>query len=490
MKKPNVLLITADQLRHDALSCYGNRVVKTPALDGLASMGVRFQNAYSPNPICVPARATITTGLYPHKCTENKNNGGRIVNGPRIAEVFNDAGYSSYAIGKLHYAPYAPPGEPRLLHGFQYCEICESGRMIKQFDPEGKARGIEDYHDYLHSVGWGGYERATAVGNNEVKGSVSALPPEHYVDSWVVTRSIAKLSEHLEKTDAPFLMWTSSPKPHSPYDPPRPFDALYDPREIPAPRGSHELLEGRDASLAAGRVRYAWELMSPQAVQVSRARYFGCVSFQDEQVGRLLDFLAEKRVLEDTIVVFTADHGDLLGDFGCFFKGNFLEGSVHVPFLIAGPGVPRGAVSDGLVGLQDILPTLTELCRIELEPVDGVGLCRHMKEGDSVREVYVSQCMGPPRRKYMAYDGRFKYIHCEAGGTEELYDLQDDPQELTNLVREGRELERARALKAQIVRFCREEDDASALDGDELRKSPAPEPPEGFRAASMGWRWY
>ena len=124
MTKPNIILITADHICHDALACNGNEFVQTPNLDRLAKSGITFSNSFTPNPICVPARAAITTGNYPHKCTGFKTNSGKIKDGQLlIARHFADAGFRTYAIGKLHYVPYSPPGKPRLLHGFQHAEI-------------------------------------------------------------------------------------------------------------------------------------------------------------------------------------------------------------------------------------------------------------------------------------------------------------------------------------------------------------------------------
>ena len=136
-KRPNVLLVMADQLRADALGCYGNELCRTPNLDALAAAGVRFPNSFTPNPICVPARATLTTGNYSHACTGVKSNGGRIRDDQvKLAEHFASGGYETYACGKLHYVPYAPPGQPRLLHGFQHCDLTESGRYVWQHDPQ------------------------------------------------------------------------------------------------------------------------------------------------------------------------------------------------------------------------------------------------------------------------------------------------------------------------------------------------------------------
>lgn len=272
---PNLLLITADQFRWDCLGCMGNPVIQTPHLDALAARGVCFRNGFSTDPICVPARASIMTGNYPHVCTGVKHNAGRIRDGqPLLTEVLKGVGYRAYATGKLHFVPYAPPDSPRLVHGFEHVDLHESGRLIGQFDPRGTRRGLEDYFDYLCDVGWGGYARAHGIGNNDVRPCASPLPAEHYIDAWIADRAIARLDAHrLESPDQPFFLWMSSPKPHSPYDPPRPYDTLYDPRAVPPPVGSPEMLADRNPCITQTRYTHALDSLSPQAWQVIRSYY-------------------------------------------------------------------------------------------------------------------------------------------------------------------------------------------------------------------------
>lgn len=493
-KKPNVLLITADQLRGDALGCNGNTWIQTPNLDRLGARGAVFVNAFSPNPICVPGRASITTGNYSHVCTGNKDNGGRIREGqPKIAAHFAAAGYATYALGKLHYVPYSPPGQPRLLHGFEYAELCESGRILAQYDPKGQLRGVEDYFDYLRDVGWGGYSRAHGIGNNDVRAAISPLPAEHHEESWVAARTIAKLQEHLaHQPNRPFFAWASFAKPHSPYDPPDPYHRTYDPRALPAPIGSLELLADRDPLLRTWPVAYGWDKLSPEAIRTSRAYYYAMVTFQDAMIGRILNFLEQAGVLEDTIILYTADHGDLLGDFGCFFKCSMFQGSVQVPFLIAGPGVPSHKEPlPHLVGLQDVLPTLCELSGNPLgESVHGESLVPILRNPATPgREVFISQCLEPPRQRYMARTARWKYIYHELGGIEELYDVVNDPQELKNLAKEKPAV--TSELRGVVLDWCREHGDEKMLEGGDLKRSPEDAvTTTGFEARRMGWRWY
>lgn len=492
---PNVLLITADQLRYDALGCSGNTCIQTPNIDALAASGVNFTNCYSIDPVCVPARASITTGNYPHHCTGVKMNGGRIHdNQNKIAEVFTNAGYETYALGKLHYLPYSAPDQPRLIHGFQHCELAESGRILAKFDLHGKQRGIEDYVDYLADAGWKGYSRAHATGNNDMHPAPSPLPAEHFVDTWVAERSMHHLREHVEKRkDKPFFMWTSFPKPHSPYDPPRPYDAMYDPRRVPKPFGNIDMLKDRDPQMLITAITHGMEYMSPEAFQNARAHYYGLITYQDLMIGRLLKFLDETGLRDDTIIIYTADHGDMLGDFGTCFKGNFMEGSVHVPFIVSAPGqVPAGKTSKELVGLQDILPTLKALTGVEMKhKMDGLDLSGALNGKGGVRDITFSQYLDDPMQKYMAFDGRWKYIYSQSNAVEELYDLENDPHELRNLISAGAEGGQAERLRNEVIRFCAENGDHAMLDGTRLKRSEFDVKARcHFLPGTMGWRWY
>ena len=491
----NVLLISADHMRGDALACNGNSFVKTPNLDALAESGATFRRCYTPNPICVPARASITTGNYSHVATGRKNNGGLIRDGQnKIAEVFARAGYETYALGKLHYVPYSPPAQSRLLHGFQHAELCEEGRIIKSFAAKGGRRGLEDYADYLEDVGYDGYTRAHGLGNNDLHPCPSPLPAEHYVDAWVAARTIANLETHQSKRkDRPFFAWMSFVKPHPPYDPPQPYDRLYDPLTLPKPFGAMEDRDHRNPFVRTTAYQHGIDFLSPEAIQVMRAHYYGMVTFQDEMVGRVMSYLEAAGLRENTIVVYVSDHGDLLGDFGGCFKCNFQEGAVRVPLIISAPGqVAAMGARDELAGSQDILPTLAAMTGVEpAYPTHGRDLSPVLAGKGGVREVIFSQCKDSPWQMVMACDGRWKYGYCEANAYEELYDLESDPTELRNLIPEGGAPEEAARLRREIVRWCRETGDESMLAGDDLARSEVDvDALCTFSPGSMGWRWY
>ena len=494
-KRPNVLFIMADQLRADALGCYGNEICRTPNLDSLASSGVLFTNGLTPNPICVPARASITTGNYPHVCTAVKRNSGRIRDDQiKLAGHFASCGYETYACGKLHYVPYSPPAQARLLHGFQHCDLTESGRLQCHFDPTGKMRGLEDYIDYLADVGWAGYSRAHGAGNNDVRPCPTPLPAEHHVDHWVADCTIKRLREHVRtRPDKPFLIFCSFPKPHSPMDPPHEYAALYDPRDIPPPVGSESLLADRNPSLQRTRQTHAMATLSPAARQVIKAYYYGLVSFQDAQIGRVMEALEQLGVADDTIILYTADHGDLLGDFGTYFKGNFLEGSVHVPLIFKAPSVPGGQRRGQLAGLQDILPTLATLTGCALSrQVQGVDLSGALRDGRAgVREVFYGTCGDRPAQSAMVFDGRWKYCYAEQGSTEELYDLAEDPGELVNLATRPDAEQLLAPWRQRMSAEARRWNDLDLLDGDALAAAPLDRSTFAeLPVSGMGWRWF
>jgi len=435
------------------------------------------------------------TGNYPHVCTGTKSNGGRIRDGqPLLTEVLKAAGYRTYALGKLHFVPYTSPDQPRLVHGFEHVDLHESGRILAKYDPEGKLSGVEDYFDYLKTVGWGGYSRAHGVGNNDVRPCASPLPQEYTVDHWIADCTLRQLDRHArEFPDRPFFMWMSSPKPHSPYDPPRPYDALYDPRTVPAPFGSEADLDDRNPYVDHVRITHAVRTLSPEAWQVIRTYYYGCITFLDAMIGQVLDHLNEMGKLKETLVLFTADHGDLLGDFGGCFKANHLNGSVRIPLIIAGPDAAQGVASHALVGLQDILPTLASAAGTTPgQPVHGMDLTPHLTDPTTpVREVFYSQTLESPWQSAMVTDGTWKYIYSEANATEELYDQEHDPGERVNRIHDPSQADRVAHMRAQLCACAKELGDTRILDGDGFASTPVDR--EEIRTqpvSGMGWRWY
>jgi arylsulfatase A-like enzyme len=377
-------------------------------------------------------------------------------------------------------------------------ELNEEGRIASGHDRTGEMEGLEDYHDYLRQVGWCGYSRAHGVGNNDVHPATSPLPAEHHEESWVAGRTIAALEKHrVEKPDRPFLLWASFAKPHSPYDPPRPYDCMYDPRHIPEPMGgwdNEEIMADRDRELIVRRAEYGWDKFAPQAVQVARAHYCGMVTFQDAMIGRILDWLDKAGLADETIVVYSCDHGDLLGDFGRFFKTCLYDGAVKIPFIWRVPGVIGENDlhrRDQLVGLQDILPTLCGLTGVNFPyDVDGMDLTPTFRDsGTKGRDFYVSVTESGGSAKAMVRTPEWKYIYTEVGGVEELYNALDRDGELKNLAHDPACAAIKADLRARLIRWCVENGVSYLVSNGELSvKSDECLPKPEFAAGRMGWR--
>jgi choline-sulfatase len=231
--------------------------------------------------------------------------------------------------------------------------------------------------------------------------------------------------------------------------------------------------------------------MSPEAIQVARAYYFGLVTFQDCCFGQVLDYLDATDQRDNTIIVYLTDHGDLRGDFGCFFKTNMLDGSVRVPSIWSGPGIEQhNGPHSALIGLHDIFPTIAHMAGAPLDqPVHGRDMSPVLAGTSSgVRDVIVSETGGEGDRQLMACDGRWKYIYSEINGFEELYDAESDPFEESNVASDVPD--QIARLRKNLIEWCRETDFASMLDGNDLRKVERDVAPEDFKGGSFGWRWY
>ncbi len=494
VSRPNIVFISADQWRFDHLGCMGHPLIKTPHYDALAGLGTLFERTYSPNPICIPARATMITGNYSHKCTGFKGNKGAIRDDQvKLPAWLVQHGYATYSAGKLHYLPYAKPGEPRVLHGFQHAQLLESGRILAQYDPKNELTGLEDYIDHLATQGWKGYSRAHGLGNNDPHPAPSPLPEALCPDAWVATTAIDYIKQHQrDNPDAPFFLNVGFPKPHPPFDPPRPWDTMYDPREMPVPAQNRSgTPRGPQAVVSA--IQHGMNYLSPQAIQVMRAHYAGLISFQDAQVGRIVAALKAAGCFDNTVIVCTADHGEMLGDSGLCHKSSMYEGSAHVPLIVVPPGDQRrGDRATALAGLQDLMPTVLDLAGVPSPgPLDGISLGPVVRgEAEKVRDSIVSYSLDAPQQTAMITDGEWKYIYHEPNGVEELFQLSGDPLEEYNRIDE--EPDRAASMRRALTTWLRDHHDDQFIgdDGELVRTEFDVEANSVFNAARMGWRWY
>ena len=359
----NMLILLADQLRFDSLSCNGAPVCRTPAMDSVGAAGVRFANAYSPIALCTPARASLLTGRYPHNHRQLSNMGNfngvfddQLIGQPTLLSRLAGAGYRIGYAGKWH---LPREGDGALWGVHRWHTPGDWSRPLAQ-------QGYDFARDEVQRLEWGG--AAPFAGRN-------TLPAEQTQEAWTADRAI-EMIDAFGGGDAPFLVTASFFGPHFPYAVPEPYDTRYDPDRVARPANFDERFAGKPLIQQKELLRWnAAHLTWPDWQRVIAA-YWGYCSFVDHQMGRVLAALERSGRRDDTVVVVTADHGDMLGNHRLFNKGFHMYEETHrVPLLIAGPGIERGATAAPFANLVDLAPTLLELAEAEpLADADGRSL--------------------------------------------------------------------------------------------------------------------
>ncbi len=470
--RPNILFVMTDQLRGDWLRCAGNDVIQTPHIDQIADEGTRFSRAFSECPVCIPARYTLMTGLYPETIDLRCNRNVHMPITETLPYMLGRAGYQTQSVGKLHFTPQ------RACYGFDNSIVCEAGRL----------RGGDDYHRWLATTPYADQERMHGLGNNMVQGRKSVVPESHHVTTWTVSQSL----DYLDRRDPtrPFFLFTSFTKPHSPYDPPEPYDKMYDPDRVSDPMARDLAPDALPPSLRILPETYGWDRLSAEEIRQIRAHYMGEISHIDAQIGRLLGGLAWRGILNNTMVIFASDHGDMMGDRGLFFKTSFYEGSMHVPLIISLPRtlenrVP-GRVVNAPVGLADLLPTILDFAGVEdVRAREGrsiLGFARGEMpfEGRLFHSVYATD---PNDARHCLTDGRTKYVWNRWGDVEELYSIPDDPEEVCNLATVPGHEDELSLWRTRLVARLKAEGADYCLDGDALSPWEAPLPTVAERRA-------
>jgi len=424
-QKPNILFILTDQMRWDCLSAAGHPVVETPNLDGLCSRGVRFTAAYSSCPSCIAARASIFTGLTP-------STHGRLGYQDQVpwrydhmlAEVLGAAGYQTHCVGKTHFYPQ------RAHLGFQSLDSYE---CRQNFD----GKYVNDYDEWLRErTGGRVAEPDHGLDSNSWVARPSHLPEELHNNTWVAAKSI----EFLRRRDRtrPFFLNMSFHRPHPPIDPPQVFFDLYRGRPLPLPAVG-DWAEENDRP--ADGVNCWRGRLSPNSLDMARWGYYAQIGHIDNQIGRVLRAMTQMR-LGPTIILFTSDHGEMLGDHHLFRKTYAYQGSAAVPLIAHGPGVGTGVCGAPVV-LEDVYPTLLGLAGVPLpKPVEGVDLSPLLADPSRKPErAFIhgehSPCYGKEGMQFMT-DGKTKYVWMTLTGREQLFDLENDPCEVRDLAAQPR----------------------------------------------------
>jgi arylsulfatase len=423
--RPNILLLMADQWRADCLGASGSRVIHTPNLDQLAASGVRFTNAYSATPTCTPARAALLTGLAPwnHGMLRYAQVGARYrVEMPR---ALREAGYYTAAIGKLHYHPQ------RNVHGYHQAMLDESGRIES-------AEFRSDYRSWFWSQAPNLDPDATGLGWNDFDARPYSLPERLHPTAWTGQTAASWIDTY--QRPEPFFLKVSFARPHSPYDPPerlwrRYQDAALPPAAVGAWASRYAARSGPESDAWHGD-------MGAAQVRRSRQGYYGSVTFVDEQIGRILESLTRRGLLDQTLIVFFSDHGDMLGDHNLWRKSYAYAGSSRVPFLVRWPEgmltARRGSTLDQMVELRDVLPTFLDAAGApSSHPLDGRSVLPLIGGRTADWRPFLDAehgvCYAPENQWNSLADQRHRYIFHAHDASEQLFDLTRDPGELHDL---------------------------------------------------------
>jgi len=430
----NVVFILSDQLRADCVGCYGNTIIRTPHIDALASRGTRFDRAFAQHPQCAPSRASFLTGRYPHENGAISNHTAMAEAEATVGERFIDAGWRSIGLGKLHLF------DVKERASFTDTMLC-GGQQSDATSPDALR---DDYKHWLKAHGyWEAAQRAYAHHASDeywanFQATVNPIPAEAFFDNWVGDRAVEYI-ESMER-DQPFFMFVGLPNPHMPFDCPEPYASMYDPADMPIPRSFHEGdLSTKPPMHAAFRRsgrKVNYEHMTEDHLRRAMAYYYGSITLVDDQVGKIVHALESAGQLEQTLIVFCSDHGELLGDFGMLTKSidqypMLYDCGLRVPLVIREPGGVEGMTSQAMVELIDLAPTM--LASAGLEPLPEMQGCdlRPLLQGGA----------GPDRQTVFAESGavkmvrgdQYKLVYYPGQPYGELYDIQQDPDELHNL---------------------------------------------------------
>ena len=466
--QPNIVCIFADQHRHDALGCAGNTQIKTPNLDALAASGVRFNTAWCQSPICQPSRAALITGRYPNELGVMRNFGPDMDSGwPTFMKTLSNSGYNTANIGKTHYYAegLAQPDKSTDMRdyssrvaafGFDYV-IEEFDRYVHAMD------GVTTpYTGYLQQEGvLGAYQRAIKsiwrLTEQHWDGVTSPLSKEQDLTSFLTREAQSWLAT--QSADQPFFLQLSYVQPHVPLMGDPEWAAYYSAANIP--RGPSKQppvgVPVWDNYLSWCGHHANASLLTDDYVLAGARQYYAMISLIDECIGNIQTQLASQGLLDNTWIVYSSDHGEMLGDHGLMAKFNFYRSSVQVPLIVCPPGGIDGLTSDALASVVDIAPTLLAAAGVEpLQNIRGRSLLGAVAGEESHAESLFSEIQQQSRKPnaptFRALRNQRYRLTVETTTNTlcELFDLQEDPLELANRVHDASKTAIIKELRDQL----------------------------------------
>lgn len=465
-KKYNILLITSDQQHYNTIGAFNNEI-QTPNLDRLVQEGTYYNRAYCPNPTCTPTRASIITGKYPSQHGAWTLGTMLPLEEHFVGDDFQQNNYRTALIGKAHFMPLAStPEYPSIeynplqqdldywrqfngpFYGFEQVELARNHTteflVGQHYAVWMEDKGFTDWKKHFHPP----------TGTMDPKQEHTwHIPEEYHYDAWIAERTCHMLDEY-KKNDEPFFLWSSFLDPHPPYFVPQPWDTMYDPDSITLPSitpGEHDrnpphfglTQEGKpnfDDYRESGFTVHGFHSHSrdEKTMRKDMAVYYGMISLMDKYIGKITDHLDRLGLAENTIVVFSTDHGHFFGHHGLTAKGPFhYEELIRVPLIVRCPGtIPSSCVSDALQSLVDFAPTFLDFCNIEL-PKDMTGVSQKqvwLGERDRARDHVLCENHHEPTTVHLKtyVENRYKITVYYNQTYGELYDLKNDPKEINN----------------------------------------------------------
>ena len=433
--RPHILFFLTDQLRADCLGCAGHPLVQTPNIDRVAAEGVRFTHAFTTSPICVPARMSIANGLYPHNSNMWQNDAGMPLDADTYMSRLRRQGYRTCSIGKNHL--YFMEG----VNLYDYTANYNAIGFDHIEDMPGTWGCLDTksiYTDYLADLGLldqlRDYLGDLDAKPDEVRRFIAEplpIPAEAYIDAFIGRRVTKYIAEY--ESDAPSLVYVGFQGPHEPWDAPTEYCRRYDPDDVPDP--IPELPPGDwlpERSLKYQRWAQYYQPQRPRAVKEIAASYFGKITQIDDAVGRILDAYRRKGWLDNTVVIFASDHGEMLGDLGRVSKSICYDSAVRVPLIIRLPGgAGAGTTCAAFIETMDIHGTILEAADCEIardkDCLSAMPLIR--EETDCIRENVLAEA----HVHYMLRTRDGKIVIGREGLTVQLFDLAADPREQSNL---------------------------------------------------------
>jgi len=469
-KQPNILFLMTDQQRFDTIAALGNTDIYTPNYDRLVRRGLTFTQAYSTCPVCVPARYTIRTGRREPITGIYQNMRPDIVAGqpenmeercgPYLARTMRNRGYRTFGIGKFHTSPWDEDlGYDVHLHSEELY-----GNPDQRSRDSYAAFIAREYPEYDFIEGLMG-ERTEMY----YMPQMSPTPAEAGVESWAADRAV----EQIQVADeGPYFGMVSFVGPHPPFAPPIPFNRMYDPDRMPNPVRGDRDTDLMDEQIAWMNYAIWAEDINDSHARVLRARYYGEISYIDQCIGRILDAVEARDDADNTLICLFADHGDHLGDHHSWQKESYFEQACHIPFLVSWPTMlPADVRREELVCLADLFAIATAAAG-EVDVRDGMDVLGMVKGNAAPREALTGFYGVPGTRqfKFMVRSGEWKYIWMANGGREQLFNVKEDPNELTQRRNDAPEV--AGRLRAIAVAELNQPNADRALENGKLKVFP------------------